>query len=322
MSIGPLPAAIFVMGPTASGKTALAIALAQQLPVELVNVDSAQVYRQLNIGSAKPDAATLAVAPHRLIDIRDPLDAYSAADFLADARREMEDIHSGGKIPLLVGGSMMYFKILLDGLSEMPEADRDVRRDIEQRAAEFGWPSLYRELQQIDPQTASRLHPNHSQRIQRALEVHRITGVPMSVLQAEPMVGGLHDAFQIQQFSLMPNNRALLHQRIEQRFHSMMAQGFASEVQGLYQRGDLNSDLPAIRSAGYRQLWDYCAGSCSLEDAVERGIIATRQLAKRQITWLRNWPEAIEIAVDDGDHYYSAEYIYNQCLKKLIDVPI
>ena len=228
MSIGPLPAAIFVMGPTASGKTALAIALAQQLPVELVNVDSAQVYRQLNIGSAKPDAATLAVAPHRLIDIRDPLDAYSAADFLADARREMEDIHSGGKIPLLVGGSMMYFKILLDGLSEMPEADRDIRRDIEQRAAEFGWPSLYRELQQIDPETAARLHRNHSQRIQRALEVHRITGVPMSVLQAKPMVGGLHDVFQIQQFSLMPNNRALLHQRIEQRFHSMMAQGFAS----------------------------------------------------------------------------------------------
>jgi tRNA dimethylallyltransferase len=204
----------------------------------------------------------------------------------------------------------------------MPEADRDIRQDIEQRAAEFGWPSLYRELQQIDPQTAARLHPNHSQRIQRALEVHRITGVPMSVLQAKPMVGGLHDVFQIQQFSLMPNNRALLHQRIEQRFHSMMAQGFAAEVQGLYQRGDLNSDLPAIRSVGYRQLWDYCAGSCSLEDAVERGIIATRQLAKRQITWLRNWPEAIEIAVDDGDHYYSAEYIYNQCLKKLIDVPI
>ena len=195
MSRGPLPAAIFVMGPTASGKTALAIALAQQLPVELINVDSAQVYRQLNIGSAKPDAATLAVAPHRLIDIRDPLDAYSAADFLADARREMDDVHRGGKIPLLVGGSMMYFKILLDGLSEMPEADQDIRQDIEQRAAAFGWPSLYRELQQIDPLTAARLHPNHSQRIQRALEVHRITGVPMSVLQAQPMVGGLRDVF-------------------------------------------------------------------------------------------------------------------------------
>jgi len=317
-----LPPAIFVMGPTASGKTALAIALAKHLPVELINVDSAQVYRQMNIGSAKPDAATLVAAPHRLIDVRDPLDAYSAADFLIDARREMEDIRSCGKIPLLVGGSMMYFKILLDGLSDMPEADREIRRDIEQHAAEFGWPSLYQELEQIDPQTAARLHPNHSQRIQRALEVYRITGVPMSVLLAQPSVGGLKDAFQVHQISLLPHNRALLHQRIERRFHRMMAQGFVAEVEVLYRRGDLNPDLPAIRSVGYRQLWDYCAGNCSLEEAVERGVIATRQLAKRQITWLRNWPDATEIAVDDGDQYYSLEYIYDQCLKKLMDVPI
>jgi tRNA dimethylallyltransferase len=322
MKKASLPPAIFVMGPTASGKTALAIALAKHLPVELINVDSAQVYRQLNIGSAKPDAATLVAAPHRLIDVRDPLDAYSAADFLIDARREMEDIRSCGKIPLLVGGSMMYFKILLDGLSDMPEADREIRRDIEQHAAEFGWPSLYQELEQIDPQTAARLHPNHSQRIQRALEVYRITGVPMSVLLAQPSVGGLKDAFQVHQISLLPHNRALLHQRIERRFHRMMAQGFVAEVEVLYRRGDLNPDLPAIRSVGYRQLWDYCAGSCSLEESVERGIIATRQLAKRQITWLRNWPDAIEIAVDDGDQYYSSEYIYDQCLKKLMDVPI
>jgi tRNA dimethylallyltransferase len=322
MKKASLPPAIFVMGPTASGKTALAIALAKHLPVELINVDSAQVYRQLNIGSAKPDAATLVAAPHRLIDVRDPLDAYSAADFLIDARREMEDIRSCGKIPLLVGGSMMYFKILLDGLSDMPEADREIRRDIEQHAAEFGWPSLYQELEQIDPQTAARLHPNHSQRIQRALEVYRITGVPMSVLLAQPSVGGLKDAFQVHQISLLPHNRALLHQRIERRFHRMMAQGFVAEVEVLYRRGDLNPDLPAIRSVGYRQLWDYCAGSCSLEESVERGIIATRQLAKRQITWLRNWPDAIEIAVDNGDQYYSLEYIYDQCLKKLMDVPI
>ena len=322
MKKASLPPAIFVMGPTASGKTALAIALAKHLPVELINVDSAQVYRQLNIGSAKPDAATLVAAHHRLIDVRDPLDAYSAADFLIDARREMEDIRSCGKIPLLVGGSMMYFKILLDGLSDMPEADREIRRDIEQHAAEFGWPSLYQELEQIDPQTAARLHPNHSQRIQRALEVYRITGVPMSVLLAQPSVGGLKDAFQVHQISLLPHNRALLHQRIERRFHRMMAQGFVAEVEVLYRRGDLNPDLPAIRSVGYRQLWDYCAGSCSLEESVERGIIATRQLAKRQITWLRNWPDAIEIAVDNGDQYYSLEYIYDQCLKKLMDVPI
>ena len=322
MKKASLPPAIFVMGPTASGKTALAIALAKHLPVELINVDSAQVYRQMNIGSAKPDAATLVAAPHRLIDVRDPLDAYSAADFLIDARREMEDIRSCGKIPLLVGGSMMYFKILLDGLSDMPEADREIRRDIEQHAAEFGWPSLYQELEQIDPQTAARLHPNHSQRIQRALEVYRITGVPMSVLLAQPSVGGLKDAFQVHQISLLPHNRALLHQRIERRFHRMMAQGFVAEVEVLYRRGDLNPDLPAIRSVGYRQLWDYCAGSCSLEESVQRGIIATRQLAKRQITWLRNWPDATEIAVDDGDQYYSLEYIYDQCLKKLMDVPI
>jgi len=322
MKKASLPPAIFVMGPTASGKTALAIALAKHLPVELINVDSAQVYRQMNIGSAKPDAATLVAAPHRLIDVRDPLDAYNAADFLIDARREMEDIRSCGKIPLLVGGSMMYFKILLDGLSDMPEADREIRRDIEQHAAEFGWPSLYQELEQIDPQTAARLHPNHSQRIQRALEVYRITGVPMSVLLAQPSVGGLKDAFQVHQISLLPHNRALLHQRIERRFHRMMAQGFVAEVEVLYRRGDLNPDLPAIRSVGYRQLWDYCAGSCSLEESVERGIIATRQLAKRQITWLRNWPDATEIAVDDGDQYYSLEYIYDQCLKKLMDVPI
>ena len=322
MKKASLPPAIFVMGPTASGKTALAIALAKHLPVELINVDSAQVYRQLNIGSAKPDAATLVAAPHRLIDVRDPLDAYSAADFLIDARREMEDIRSCGKIPLLVGGSMMYFKILLDGLSDMPEADREIRRDIEQHAAEFGWPSLYQELEQIDPQTAARLHPNHSQRIQRALEVYRITGVPMSVLQAQPSVGGLKNAFQVHQISLLPHNRALLHQRIECRFHRMMAQGFVAEVEVLYRRGDLNPDLPAIRSVGYRQLWEYCAGNCSLEEAVERGVIATRQLAKRQITWLRNWPDAIEIAVDNGDQYYSLEYIYDQCLKKLMDVPI
>ena len=322
MKKASLPPAIFVMGPTASGKTALAIALAKHLPVELINVDSAQVYRQLNIGSAKPDAATLVAAPHRLIDVRDPLDAYSAADFLIDARREMEDIRSCGKIPLLVGGSMMYFKILLDGLSDMPEADREIRRDIEQHAAEFGWPSLYQELEQIDPQTAARLHPNHSQRIQRALEVYRITGVPMSVLQAQPSVGGLKNAFQVHQISLLPHNRALLHQRIERRFHRMMAQGFVAEVEVLYRRGDLNPDLPAIRSVGYRQLWEYCAGNCSLEEAVERGVIATRQLAKRQITWLRNWPDATEIAVDDGDQYYSLEYIYDQCLKKLMDVPI
>ena len=310
------------MGPTASGKTDLAVALRQHLPVELINVDSAQVYRHLDIGSAKPDAETLAAAPHRLIDIRDPADVYSAADFLADARREMAEITAAGRIPLLVGGSMMYFKVLLEGLSEMPEADQSIRQQLEQRATEFGWPSLYRELQAVDPETASRLHPNHSQRIQRALEVYQITGTPMSVLQAQASVGGLQDEYQIQQFSLMPENRGLLHQRIEQRFHKMMEQGFAGEIQRLFERGDLDVNLPAIRSVGYRQLWDYCAGDATLEEAVEKGIIATRQLAKRQITWLRNWPGATEIGVDDGKRYYNSEYILDQCLKKLEEAPI
>lgn len=308
--------AITVMGPTASGKTGLAIELRKHLPVELINVDSAQVYRYLNIGSAKPDAETLAQAPHRLLDIRDPCEIYSAAEFLADARREMAEISASGRIPLLVGGSMMYFKVLLEGLSQLPEADQSIRDDLEQRAAKEGWPSLYAELQLVDPQTASRLHPNHSQRIQRALEVYQLTGEPMSALQAES-VGGLAQQYDFRQIALIPQNRSLLHQRIEQRFEAMMALGFAEEVQGLYERGDLHSNLPSVRSVGYRQLWNYCAGDCSLQDAVEKAVIATRQLAKRQLTWLRNWPQAIEIKADNQDGFLSTEKICNQTLKVL-----
>jgi tRNA dimethylallyltransferase len=310
------PNAIFIMGPTASGKTDLAIALRDHLPVELINVDSAQVYRQLNIGSAKPDTQTLAAAPHRLIDIRDPAETYSAAEFLADVRREMAEISAAGRIPLLVGGSMMYFKVALEGLSQMPEADVTVRHELELRAEREGWPSLYKELEKVDPVTASRLHPNHSQRIQRALEVYQLSGQPMSSMQAES-VGGLQDEYNISQFSLIPQNRSLLHKRIERRFHSMMESGFEHEVQRLYQRGDLNTNMPAIRCVGYRQLWDYCAGLCSLDEAVEKAIIASRQLAKRQLTWLRNWPQAIEIAVDNNQQYLSSEEICHACLKNL-----
>jgi tRNA dimethylallyltransferase len=310
------PMAITLMGPTASGKTGLAIELRKHLPVELFNVDSAQVYRSLNIGSAKPAAEILAQAPHRLLDIRDPSEIYSAAEFLADARREMAEISAAGRIPLLVGGSMMYFKVLLEGLSQLPEADQSIRDDLEQRAAKEGWPSLYAELQLVDPQTASRLHPNHSQRIQRALEVYQLTGEPMSALQTEP-VGGLVQRYDFRQIALIPQNRSLLHQRIEQRLATMMASGFADEVQGLYERGDLHTNLPAIRSVGYRQLWDYCAGDCSLQEAVEKAVIATRQLAKRQLTWLRNWPQAIEIKADNQDGFLSTEKICNQSLKIL-----
>jgi tRNA dimethylallyltransferase len=310
------PLAINLMGPTASGKTALAMELREHLPVELINVDSAQVYRQLNIGSAKPDADMLAQAPHRLIDIRDPAQTYSAAEFLADARGEMAEICASGRIPLLVGGSMMYFKVLLEGLSRLPEANQQVRDTLEQRAQQDGWPSLYAELEAVDPDTASRLHPNHSQRIQRALEVYLVTGKPMSALQTES-VGGLSQDYKFRQISLIPQNRKLLHRRIEQRFQTMMDLGFAQEVMDLYNRGDLHRNLSAIRSVGYRQLWDYCAGKCSLDDAVEKGVIATRQLAKRQMTWLRNWPDAIEIIIDNEKEYLSTKEICKQSLKVL-----
>lgn len=304
------------MGPTASGKTALAIELRKQLPVELINVDSAQIYVGLDIGSAKPDAATLAAAPHRLLDIRDPTQAYSAADFLVDAKAEMADIVAAGKVPLLVGGSMMYFKVLLEGLSDLPEANPQIRAEIEQQAALQGWPALYRELEKVDPQMAGRLHPNHSQRIQRALEVYRITGVPMSSLQGNS-IGGLGDSYDIVQFSLLPQNRSLLHSRIETRFQKMMKSGLEQEVRALYQRGDLHADLPAIRSVGYRQLWDYCSGKCSLAEAQEKAVVASRQLAKRQLTWLRNWPQAIEIAVDSQSGFLTVDEISAQCLKYL-----
>ena len=310
------PRAIFVMGPTASGKTALAIELRKQLPVELINVDSAQIYVGLDIGSAKPDAATLAAAPHRLVDIRDPTQAYSAADFLVDAKAEMADIVAAGKVPLLVGGSMMYFKVLLEGLSDLPEANPQIRAEIEQQAALQGWPALYRELEKVDPQMAGRLHPNHSQRIQRALEVYRITGVPMSSLQGNS-TGGLGDSYDIVQFSLLPQNRSLLHSRIETRFQQMMKSGLEQEVRALYQRGDLHADLPAIRSVGYRQLWDYCSGKCSLAEAQKKAVVASRQLAKRQLTWLRNWPQAIEIAVDSQSGFLTVDEISAQCLKYL-----
>jgi len=322
VTVSEKPPAIFVMGPTASGKTDLAIALQDHFPVELINVDSAQVYRQLDIGSAKPDRATLEKAPHHLIDIRDPLDAYSAADFLADATRVMAEISARGNIPLLVGGTMLYFKVLLEGLSNMPEANPEVRDQIQQQADSEGWPAVYKQLQKVDPDTAADLHPNHSQRIQRALEVYLVTGVPMSTLRREENIGGILDKYSIKQLALMPVNRKLIHQRIEDRFKGMMNQGFEDEVVALYQRGDLHGDLPAIRSVGYRQLWQYLDGQCSLDEAVEKAIAATRQLAKRQITWLRNWPGSCEIQTDTETEFLSVDRMLSLALKKLSDGPI
>ena len=302
------------MGPTASGKTDLAIALRGHLPVELINVDSAQVYTGMDIGTAKPDRQALDLAPHRLISFRDPAQAYSAADFAADAKREMEDIVSAGRIPLLVGGTMLYFKVLLEGLSDLPEADQGIRDAIQQRADRDGWPSVHRELQRVDAVTAESLHPNHSQRIQRALEVYQLTGRPLSELQASTG-GGIQEHYDIRQFALIPNNRQLLHKRIESRFYSMMDQGFEAEVEKLYRRGDLQASLPAIRSVGYRQLWDYFEGNCDLSEAIERGIVATRQLSKRQQTWLRNWSNCEQIVVDNDSGYLSTDDLCKLCLK-------
>ncbi|MAZ87792.1 MAG: tRNA (adenosine(37)-N6)-dimethylallyltransferase MiaA [Cellvibrionaceae bacterium] len=285
------PLVLFLMGPTASGKTDLAIGLRQQLPVELISVDSALVYRGLDIGSAKPSAEEQALAPHRLLDLRDPAEPYSAADFRVDALAEIEAIVAEGKIPLLVGGTMMYFKALLEGFAEMPAADADIRARIEADAQQHGWPYVHEQLRQVDPDCAESIHPNHSQRISRALEVYRASGQTMTQLRAAQnrQADDLMSRYEVVQIAIAPRDRAVLHERIERRFRLMLEQGFLQEVEGLYQRGDLHADLPAIRAVGYRQVWEYLDQQCSYDEMVERGIVATRQLGKRQLTWLRGW---------------------------------
>ncbi|HHH0519490.1 TPA: tRNA (adenosine(37)-N6)-dimethylallyltransferase MiaA [Yersinia enterocolitica] len=280
------PPAIFIMGPTASGKTALSIALRQRLPVELVSVDSALIYRGMDIGTAKPSAEELALAPHRLIDIRDPAESYSAADFRKDALKEMADITAAGRIPLLVGGTMLYFKALLDGLSPLPSADPQVRQRIEQQAAELGWEALHQQLAEIDPVAAARIHPNDPQRLSRALEVFFISGKTLTELTK---ISGETLPYRVHQFAIAPVSRELLHQRIELRFHQMLDAGFETEARALFDRGDLHTDMPAIRCVGYRQMWSYLSGEIDYDEMVYRGICATRQLAKRQMTWLRGW---------------------------------
>ncbi len=276
------------MGPTASGKTDLAIRLRQQLPVELISVDSALIYKGMDIGTAKPDDRELALAPHRLIDIRDPAQSYSAADFRADALKEMADIVAAGRIPMLVGGTMLYYKALLEGLSPLPAADPAIRAQIEQEAAEKGWQALHEELVKVDPVSGARIHPNDPQRLSRALEVFRISGKTLTELTKTQ---GDALPYKVHQFAITPKDRAVLHQRIELRFEKMIEAGFEQEVRALYERGDLHPDLPSIRCVGYRQMWEYLDGKCDLDEAVFRGICATRQLAKRQITWLRSWKD-------------------------------
>lgn len=280
------PQAIFLMGPTASGKTDLAIALRQTLPVEVISVDSALIYKGMDIGTAKPSQAELALAPHRLIDILDPAESYSAMNFRADALKEMADITASGRIPLLVGGTMLYYKALIEGLSPLPSADPTIRAEIEQRAEQQGWAELHQELLKIDPVAGTRINPNDSQRINRALEVFYITGKTITELTAEQ---GESLPYDVLQFAIAPQERAVLHERIEQRFHKMIALGFEEEVKKLYARSDLHIDLPSIRCVGYRQMWEYLQGEISLDEAIFKGICATRQLAKRQITWLRSW---------------------------------
>ncbi|HEV7779231.1 MAG TPA: tRNA (adenosine(37)-N6)-dimethylallyltransferase MiaA [Luteibacter sp.] len=286
MPIDHRPLAIFLMGPTASGKTALACALADRFPLDLVSVDSALVYRGMDIGTAKPDAATLARYPHALVDIRDPGEPYSAADFRADAVTAMEGISAGGRVPLLVGGTGLYFRALQRGLSDLPEADPEVRARLTEEAGRIGWPVMHERLTRLDPVAAGRIRPGDLQRLQRALEVIELTGRPLS----EQQQGGSGERFpwRVLKLALLPVERALLHARIAARFDAMLADGFLDEVRRLRTRGDLHADLPAIRAVGYRQAWNFLDGEGSEAEFRDRGIFATRQLAKRQITWLRS----------------------------------
>ena len=274
------------MGPTASGKTDLAVSLVERLPFEIISVDSALVYRGMDIGTAKPDADTLARAPHRLIDIIDPAEAYSASRFRIDALREMAEITAAGRIPLLVGGTMLYYRALEQGLSRLPEADAETRARIEAEAHEQGWKALHDRLAEVDPAAAERIHPNDPQRLSRALEVYELTGRPMSELWRENDQPAL--PYRLIKLAVAPTDRAELHERIARRFRLMLKQGLVEEVEALYHRGDLSPDLPSIRCVGYRQVWQYLDGELSYAEMSERGIVATRQLAKRQFTWLRS----------------------------------
>lgn len=286
---------VCLMGPTASGKTAIACELVKQLPYEIISVDSAMIYRGMDIGTAKPDAETLSTAAHRLLDMRDPTESYSAAQFCEDATAACDELLRAGKTPLLTGGTMMYFRAFQEGLSVLPEASIDVRKKIEQDAATHGWAHLHQTLAAIDSETAARLHPNDTQRIGRALEVYYVTGKPLSEILG---VARKTTPYRFINLVLFPNNRAWLHERIARRFDEMLALGFLGEVDALLARWDLTRTHPAMRSVGYRQALDYREGMCDYAAFRARGIAATRQLAKRQLTWLRSWPDA---------HYFDPE---------------
>ncbi|MDZ4097775.1 MAG: tRNA (adenosine(37)-N6)-dimethylallyltransferase MiaA [Methylophilaceae bacterium] len=300
---------IFLMGPTASGKTGAAIELFKRLPIELISVDSALVYRDMNIGTAKPDAAMLKQAPHHLIDVIDPTEAYSSAQFRADALRLMADITARGKIPVLVGGTMLYFKALQGGLGDLPEANPEVRAKLDAEALEISWPGMHAKLAQIDPETAARLKPTDSQRIQRALEVCAISGKTMTQLFAEQSSATL--PYRLLKLALVPSDRSVLHQRIAVRFNQMLEDGFVEEVKTLQAKyPSLNANMPSMRCVGYRQALEYLAGEISLPELREKGIAATRQLAKRQLTWLRGMDDTVELdCLDPALHEKVYEFI-------------
>jgi len=293
------PPVICLMGPTASGKTALAMALYDALPCDIISVDSALVFKGMDIGTAKPTAEELAAYPHQLLDIRDPSESYSAADFCQDALQAIARSREKGRIPLLVGGTMMYFKSLIDGISPLPEADQSIRQTIALEAADKGWLAMHEQLQSFDPVSAERIHPNDPQRLARAIEVYRKTGNTLTQLTE---IKGDKVSGNVLQFAIAPTERRDLHARIELRFKQMLAQDFKQEVIALRARGDLHLDLPAMRCVGYRQMWQHLAGDYDHDDMVFKGICATRQLAKRQLTWLRNWPNLHRLAMEDENN--------------------
>ncbi len=318
------------MGPTASGKTDLAVELYENLPCELISVDSALIYRGMNIGTAKPDAELLERAPHRLIDIRDPHESYSAADFYCDARAAIDEIRAAGKVPVLVGGTMLYFRVLRDGIAALPSADQKVRDAILSDAKTHGWEYVHAQLAEVDPESAARIHPTDPQRLQRALEVYRVAGRSMTeIWNAQKTVdqstqgqigtgkGDKADYTKLEEglpplplpivnLAISPPERRVLHERIAQRFHVMLEQGFVEEVKTLYETGRYAPDMPAMRCVGYRQVWDHLEGRLDYDQMIERGIIATRQLAKRQLTWLRSWPGVEWLASGDRNNLSKA----------------
>ena len=283
-----LPPALFIIGPTASGKTGLAIKLMKHFPIEIISVDSALVYKDMDIGTAKPTAEELAKAPHRLISFLDPSQPYSAADFRRDALREMKEITAKGKIPVLVGGTMLYYRALENGLAELPAADSETREKLAKEAQQKGWDYLHQRLVEVDPVAGKRIHPNDQQRIQRALEVFELTGKALTTLQQDAKMDAL--PYRLMKIALIPESREWIRELAKIRFEQMLKAGFIDEVKKLYARKDLNADLPAMRAVGYRQVWDFLEGKLDEEEMKERAIIATRQLAKRQMTWMRSEP--------------------------------